>query len=349
MKSLISSGVVGEKMNSIDDAISNALKINMGFKPGESVGIVMQEWAPHLGESTKQAFERSRDLCNTMLQVYQSEGVDIVLLKYTPNEARNGADATQDLYEAIGTKDIIFMPTVFSLTHTPFAIYQTGKGSRIASMPGFTLEMFDEDGPMNADYEQLDKDTRQIADKLRESDYVRVTGENTYIIVQIDRNLVHASTGMLTQRGKKGNLPGAEAYAVPVHEGKSNGYITIPAGWGGEKPLLYKVTFQIANGRFTDAIGDSAEAQKYIDREVKPSIFGQPNFDVLAELGIGTNPKITADYITRRGWSTLVAEKIIKTAHFANGNSKSMGGQNDVRVHNDWVVPNVRTEFNYQP
>ncbi|MGB4704322.1 MAG: hypothetical protein WBI18_04510 [Candidatus Saccharicenans sp.] len=40
-----------------------------------------------------------------------------------------------------------------------------------------------------------------------------------------------------------------------------------------------------------------------------------------------------------------MAEKIFGSIHFANGNSKGMGGRNDVPVHIDWVVPNVRAEY----
>ncbi|MCX7973720.1 MAG: hypothetical protein N3B16_04385 [Candidatus Aminicenantes bacterium] len=332
-------------MDKIEIAILNSLKVNMGYKAGEKVAIVMQEWNPKFGELVRPKFEKSKELCCRMFEVFRKAGVDVELISYIPEEARNGVDATPDLYERIGFKEIIFMPTAFSLTHTGFRRAQNEKGSRIASMPGFTLEMFEEGGPMDVDYIRLHQQTEAEADKLRKSRYVRVIAEETDIIVEIDPTLVHVSSGLLDQPGKYGNLPGAEAYVVPVHEGDSHGYFTVPAGWGGPGPLKFRAKFFVERGRFVDVKGDTTEAQEYIDKEVKPLIFGGKDFNILAELGIGTNPNITGEYIQKKGWNTLVAEKIHGSIHFANGNNKGMGGQNDVPVHLDWVVPNVKASF----
>jgi len=55
-------------------------------------------------------------------------------------------------------------------------------------------------------------------------------------------------------------------------------------------------------------------------------------------------PRVWANWVPVC-WSTLVAEKIGGSAHFANGNSLGMGGKNDVPIHIDWVVPGVELEF----
>lgn len=332
-------------MDKIDQAILNSLKVNMGYKKGERVAIIMQEWNPKFGREVLSRFEKGRTLCLRMFEVFKKAKVDVELISYTPEEGRSGVDAPQELYERIGFREIIFMPTVFSLTHTNFRRVQTEKGSRIASMPGFTLEMFEEGGPMNVDYQILHEKTVEIAENLKRSKYVRIVAEETDITVEIEPELVHVSSGLLDKPGKYGNLPGAEAYVVPVHEGNSNGYFTVPEGWGGANPIKYKAKFFIKKGRFVDVNAESEEAQEYIEREIKPLIFGGEDFNILAELGIGTNPNITKDYIQKKGWNTLVAEKIFGSAHFANGNSKGMGGKNDVPVHIDWVVPDVKIYF----
>ncbi|MCR4409474.1 MAG: hypothetical protein QHH43_03230 [Candidatus Saccharicenans sp.] len=332
-------------MNKIEQAILNSLKVNMGYKDGEKVAIVMQAWNPAFEEKHLRKFELATALCHAMYEVFRQAGVDVELLSYVPPEARSGVDATPELYEKIGFREIIFMPTVFSLTHTRFRKTQTEKGSRVASMPGFTMEMFEEGGPMDVDYSLLHQQTEAQAEKLRNCRYVRVLAEDTDITVEIDPTLVHVSSGVLTKPGKFGNLPGAEAYVVPVHEGNSSGYFTVPAGWGGTGPLKYRAKFFVERGRFVAVFGETLEAQEYIDKEVKPHIFGGKDFDILAELGIGTNPNITGEYVQKKGWNTLVAEKIYGSIHFANGNSKGMGGQNDVPVHIDWVVPGVTAEF----
>lgn len=329
-------------MDAIDKAILNALSVNMGYKDGESIAIIMQEWHKELGEELKERFEKSKELCLRMFNVYKAEGYDVELLSYEPKEARNGVDATAELYDRIGKKDIIFIPTPFSLTHTTFRKKQTEKGSKIASMPTFTLEMFEEDGPMNLDYNELLRYTEEIAKQLRYGKLIQITAADTDLIIEPDINLVRVSGGVLTKAGQWGNLPGAEAYVVPVHDGISKGYFTVPAGWGGSSPLKYSAKFIINQARFVDVIGKNQHAQEYIDEYVKPLIFGETNFNVLAEFGIGTNPHITEEYIQKKGWSALTAEKIYGSVHFANGNSYAIGGKNNVEVHIDWVVPNAK-------
>lgn len=332
-------------MNKIDQAILNSLKVNMGYKPGEKVAIVMQEWNPNFEAKYQPKFAKATELCLRMYEVFREAGIEVELLSYRPQEARSGVDATPDLYQKIGFREIIFIPTVFSLTHTAFRKAQTEKGSRVASMPGFTLEMFEEGGPMDVDYNQLHRQTVAVAGNLRKSRYVRVEAEDTDITIEINPALVHVSSGLLTEPGKFGNLPGAEAYVVPVHEGNTSGYFTVPAGWGGAGPLKFRLKFFVEQGRFVEVRGETEVAQEYAEKEIKPLIFGGKDFEVVAELGIGTNPNITEEYVQKKGWNTLVAEKIFGSAHLANGNSKAMGGLNDVPVHIDWVIPGVKLDF----
>ena len=331
--------------NFITKSILNALKINMGFRDGESVGIVYQEINPSFESRTIEKMRSSIELAKKMYEVYRREGVDVELLSYMPNEPRNGVDAKEELYKKTGHKDILFLATAFSLTHTRYRKTQTEKGTRIASMPGFTIEMFDKDGPMDVDYNKIHNITVEIAERLKAAKFVRITSENTDITVEIEPSLVHISSGLLNEKGEFGNLPGAEAYVVPRFEGDTNGYITVPKGWGGSEPLLYNIKFEIRNGRFVSIESEDSGAEGYIRNNISPLIFGGKDFDIVAELGIGTNVNITADYIKRTGWSALIAEKIWNTAHFANGNSKGMGGNNDVPVHIDWVVPDVNIEY----
>jgi len=322
--------------------------INMGYRQGEDVLIVSQEWHPSLGSETRTEFESSQKLARRMFDVL-SGFCNVRFVEYVPTKAQHGVDVRQEVYEQAGKPDIIFIPTAFSLTHTPFRMHLTNLEARVATMPTFKLEMFEEGGPMDIDYKKVGEDTKKVAEDLRRSKYVKITGKGTDVNVEIDARNVHVSSGMLTQKGAYGNLPGAEAYVTPRHLGNSNGYFTVPKGWGGPFPLKHRARFYIKQGRFVEVSGETLETQKWIDGKVKPSILrengAEEGFDVLAELGIGTNPNVTQEYIMKHGWNNLLAEKIIRSVHLANGNSKSFGGQNDVRIHQDWVVPDVTIEY----
>ncbi len=334
-------------MDPTDRAIMNALNVNMGYVHGESVGIVMHQWHPDMGEASKDSFVGPGAVCQRMFEVYEKAGIPVDLLTTVPTATRHGADAAPDLYEA-SAHDILFMPTAFSLTHTDYRKEQTAKGTRVASMPTFNLGMFEEGGPMSADYVRIERETRETAEKLRTSQYVRVQALGTDMIVQVDPSLVHESSGILRERGAWGNLPGAEAYVVPMHLGNSHGYFTVPKGWGGPNPLPFAVTFYVEDGRFVEAKPRDRPFSSPEERNALiQNMFDKPENSVLAELGIGLNYLVDPEYIAKKGWSALLAEKIGGSAHFANGNSAGMGGQNKATVHQDWVVPDVCIHFNY--
>ncbi len=332
-------------MNAIDRAIMNALTVNLGYRPGESVGIILQKWEPALDNETKEKFHASRKLCEQMETVFRENGVNVVLLRYAPKEARNGVDAPSTLYKSAKKHDVLFMPTAYSLSHTPFRKAISATGTRIASMPGFTLDMFEPGGPMDTDYRKLAEETGKIREKLAASRFVQVTAPGTDMRIEIVPESAHASTGMLNEPGAFGNLPGAEAYALPMESGSSEGHFTVPAGWGGQIPLPFPVRFTVKNNRFVKIEGTDSKQQTWIDRNIKPLIMGQKNFDILAELGIGTNPNLNGEYISKHGWGILTAEKISGSAHFANGNNAGFGGENNVAVHIDWVVPDVTISY----
>lgn len=338
-------------MDTIDEAILNALKVNMGYKDGEGIVVIGQSWNHNLGEERKEAMQRNLEVAERMFTVLNKQGYSIKLLTYTPEIAEHGADVTQEVYDQIGNPQVVFMPTHFSLTQANFTEALRKSGSKIASMPTFTLDMFAERGPMAVDYKEIDRATKEVAEKLRAHKYIEITAEATHMIVEIDQELVHESSGLLTLPGSKGNLPGAEAYVVPVHLGNSHGYFTVPKGWGGLVPLEYSTTFYVKNGKFDDvvALSGNEEKQAWVDKHVNPLILesygaGQ-GADVLAELGQGLNTNVTADYIKEHGWSALLAEKISQSCHFANGKNIGFGGKNNAPRHIDWVVPNIQTMY----
>lgn len=333
-------------MDLVDKSILDALMVNMVYKPSEKVMIITQRWAPGLGD--KNIFSQTAATAQKMHDVFKHEKMDPVLIDYVPSEARNGVDATDELYgkmSRLGKADVIFMVTAYSLTHTPFRKSLTATGARIASMPGFTLEMFSKGGPMSLDYKEVARQTALVASKMRQSSRIRVTGKGTDITVEVDGSLVFEGSGIIDKRGMYDNLPGAESFAVPRHRGKTNGYFTVPKGWGGQQPIRCEAKFIVKDGAIVDVQGHDSKDQNYIDNEIKPLVLGKPDHNVVAELGIGTNPNVTPQYIREHGWSALLAEKIIGSAHFANGNSAAMGGRNNVPVHIDWVVPDVKIKY----
>lgn len=328
----------------VDEAIMKALKVNMGQKDDEKILIVTQH-DKGLGNETDLLLRDTQELANRMCSVFLDNDKQVDMIDYYLLEKGDGKDVTPEVYDlvnACSTPDIAFFVTRYSLTHTYFRKHLTELGTRVASMPTFTQDMFEEGGPMSVDYDKIQKQADLIKLSLELNKYVVVRGPGTLIQIEVDTNLAHVSSGMLTKKGAYGNLPGIETYVVPVHGGDSFGHITIPKGWGGDRALKYPVKLEIEQGRFVDF---NCEDRPYFQEEFWDRLFLKQDCNILAELGIGFNPNINAEYIAKHGWSLLTAEKIAGSAHFANGNSYSMGGKNKVDVHTDWVVPDVTINF----
>ncbi len=349
---------------SIDDKMEGvmmkALHNNLGYRPKEKVVIVAQRWASSLSVDTKEVLGRSVDLCEQLSRVYSVAGVNVSLMTYVPSAPGSTVNPTPELYERIeryedvfGVPEIVIAPCAYSITHTKFREEQNKKGSRIATMSNSSLAMFTPGGPFDVegDFHRIVDETLEIADKLRQSRYVRVAGINADLLIHVDQNLVHAGTGLITQPGSIDNWLGAEAFAVPVHPcagGESRGWFKVPAGWGGRDQLKYDARFTIERARFVGVESKNRVrgGQEWIDSTLKPMIFGGPGYDVLAELGIGTNPSISSEYLMQN-WSVAVAEKMRnsgkgkRTVHLAHGNTKGMGGTNDVPIHQDFLVLDV--------
>jgi len=321
--------------------ILNTLKYNLQYQEEEKVAIIYQEFSDSFDSELKQFFNNSKEISEELYKVFKENNIDIKLLSYVPTEARSGVDAPKEIYEQANDKDIIFMPTVFSLTHTEFTKKQCERGTKVASMPKFTLQWFEKSGPMDIDQDKIIALSKEYSDKMKQSSQVHIKAPETEITIEINKNIIHASTGIIP-KGDCGNLPGAEVFCVPKN---ANGFFTIFKDWGGPFPLEHDVKFVIENCKITNLVGKTEEANKYIAKKVKHLIFGGDNFNVLAEFGIGTNPNVTKDSLKKYGWSGLLAEKIFGTVHFANGNSFGMGGDNNVPVHLDWVIENAKLEW----
>ncbi len=309
------------------------LYTNCGYTKGDSV-VILEQRCINPPKEYKDKYQKSTQMCTFLYETYTKLGIDVQHIIYEPTQHQNGVDAPIKLYEL--TCDILLMPTAFSLTHTNFRKHMTKKGVRVMSMPTFEraylqfLEQMQETIQLTTHYYT----------SLKKSKKVILTAHNTNIECEIQQKLIFKSAGLIDEDGT-GQVPGAETYCVPKD---MNGYFTIPKGYGGSIPVEYDVTFHIKDGLFVDFTGKDATSQSYIDTTIRP-LFAKPGFNVVAELGIGTNPNITAEFLHKYGWSTLLAEKIYTTAHIANGNSKAMGGENDVPIHIDWVIPDVTITF----
>ncbi|MBN2422994.1 aminopeptidase [Candidatus Woesearchaeota archaeon] len=290
------------------------IRHNLGYKPGEKILIITDTELKSIGEMFYDAA--------------LSLNADAVITIITPGK-ENGEEPPSLIAEAMKYADIIIMPTLKSLSHTSARREACEKGARVASMPGITLPIFKR--MLSVDYAKMQKTTKKIADKLRNSSYVKIkTDLGTDLSMVIKNREVYEDNGILNKKGDFGNLPAGEADLSPS-EGTTQGSVIID-GSALMRKVKNPIKVIVEKGYAVKFEGDelAKELEKTLAR------YGKDAFNI-AELGIGTNDRaiITGNI--------LEDEKVYSTCHIAFGNNKSYGGKIDIPIHLDCIIkePNI--------
>ena len=80
--------------------------------------------------------------------------------------------------------DVVIVPTAQSLTHTNARIEAAKAGTRVATMPGITKEMFSR-GAMTADYNEVEKLTAKVTEMLTRASRARIEKDGYVLNINI--------------------------------------------------------------------------------------------------------------------------------------------------------------------
>ncbi|HUI92500.1 MAG TPA: aminopeptidase [Chitinivibrionales bacterium] len=249
---------------------------------------------------------------------------EAVLVQISPRK-QNGNEPPQPVGEWFGRFDVAVMPTSKSLSHTQARRKASEQGTRIATLPGITKDMFVR--TMRTDWKKLGIITRKVAGLLSCAKAVRITSDaGTDLSFKTGGRAAKADDGRLIFKGAFGNLPAGEAYLAPL-EGTAEGRIVID----GSFPLagLCKTPLDIRVKK-----GKVAEVGEHLCKAELEQLFkkyGSPAKNI-AEFGVGT-----LDTAIISG-NTLEDEKVRGTCHIAFGDNASMGGWVKVPMHLDGII-----------
>jgi len=252
-----------------------------------------------------------------------------------PTLTRDGQEPPAFVAEAMTEATVILAPTTFSISHTRARMEASGRGARIATMPGITPEIFRRALPV--DYGELKRAGERIAAELSAASTCRVTSPaGTDLVLSLEGRIAICDDGNLQAEAAWGNLPAGEAFIAPV-ETSGEGSIVFDGALAGYGMLHEPLRLMIAGGRAIDADGEAA--QWLLDTLDA----GGPTGRLIAELGIGTNPRATLT------GGILEDEKAVGTAHLAFGMSASFGGTNVSTVHIDGMLLQPTVELDERP
>ncbi len=229
-------------------------------------------------------------------------------------DALEAADALE-LTAVLSTHSIVLAPTRFSAT-APLKLTAPEYGFRAATMPGFSPAMVP---ALRLDYGEIDRRCRRLKaflDAATGADFVfEAGGRGAELHLDLRFRAAHASSGLVRERGKTGNLPSGETYIVP-YEGERNGE---PSASNGTLPVELDgevVFFTIRENRAVAAEGGGPVAAREAERLAREPAYGN-----MAELGLG----VLSGFGVRPIGETLLDEKL--GLHIAFGRSDHFGGQ----------------------
>ncbi|EMT52461.1 hypothetical protein I532_12429 [Brevibacillus borstelensis AK1] len=288
--------------------ISKGILTNcMALKAGESFLVVADDAKRELGEAL---WEAGRQL-----------GAEAMFVVMNQRE-KSGQEPPAAISEAMKRSDVVVCVTQHSLTHTKARKEAAANGTRLATMPAITEDMFLK-GAITADYSQVKALTEKVTELLTRANTIRIEKEGKALTFSINGRNGVPSTGVYVNPGESGNLPSGEAYIAPV-EGTAEGQIVVDGSIAGIGKIDSPLLLTVKDGRIVEAEG--AEA----DRLLKT--LGDGDGRLLGEFGIGTNDKARITGVV------LEDEKVYGTIHVAFGSNNTFGGTIAAGVHIDLVV-----------
>ncbi|MCS7135216.1 MAG: aminopeptidase [Candidatus Aenigmarchaeota archaeon] len=293
----------GKKMNLPLGAII-AVKQCMKIKKGESVLIITDEKMNVLLPRYIEEACKKQKAKTTVLQIKPLE--------------RNGQEPEKGIAKMMKEFEVEFLITSKSLSHTKARRQACKAGARIASMPGITEFSFVEGG-LTADYNLVKRLCVKMFNKIKNANKFEIKSANgTELTMEIGDYVIDIDEGLYHKPGNFGNLPAGEVCTSP-NDLSVNGIAVIDKmGRFGENIVL-----EIENSFVKNIQGE--KLKKEVDEIGKKA-------RIIAEVGIGTNPK--AKIIG----NVLEDEKVFGTMHIALGNNVSFGGKNKVQFHQDGII-----------
>ncbi|MCM2535058.1 aminopeptidase [Neobacillus pocheonensis] len=262
-----------------------------------------------------------KDLGKSLYEAGKLLGAEAMLVVMKERK-KSGEEPPASIAAAMVQSDVVVCITEHSLTHTQARKNAAASGTRIATMPGITEDMFLE-GAISADYSKVKELTESVTELLTKGELVRIEKDGYTLSFSIAERDGIPSTGMYLYPGESGNLPSGEAYIAPV-EGTANGQILVDGSFAGIGRLETPLLLTIEEGKIVRAEGSAAE--KLLE------ILGDGDGRLLGEFGIGTNDKARITGVV------LEDEKVFGTIHVAFGSNNTFGGTISAGVHIDGVV-----------
>lgn len=249
------------------------------------------------------------DLMQALIDVLQDVTENYAYVKY-PEPENHGAEPPGYVADILQTADVGIAPTRKSISHTQARLQACHRGTRVATLPGITKDIWNTS--LVADPDEVKQVTETVLNLLNGVEHVTVeTPRGTDLELTVDARYTIADTGDITTPGDLGNLPPGE---VGVGVLDADGTLVVDD--------FYLTPNQPAAPPGTEITIENREAValEHPEKQVSPlkHVFNTiPGATNVAEFGVGTNPAATVIN------NILQDEKVLGTVHVAFGDSSA--------------------------
>jgi leucyl aminopeptidase (aminopeptidase T) len=297
-------------------AAASVIRTSLAIKPGEQVAIVADDGSDFAVVDALLAEVRAADAEPTLVVMPQRE--------------KAGAPANAVVAAAMGGADAIVAPTSTGLGFTPAFGEALKAGARGIVMTGIKSGDL-VGGAALADYEEVYRITKPLADAITAGTTVRVTCPNgSDLTASLEGVTCGLGASFAREPGQVSGFPSGEAWNAPK-AGTANGVLVADGSAHMLGILEEPIRVHFTDGRATKIEGGRQA------RELESIIEGVENGDNLGELSIGTNRW------ARFGGNITEDKKQLGTVHFALGNSV-VGGTVKSPIHLDLLITNPTYE-----
>jgi leucyl aminopeptidase (aminopeptidase T) len=293
----------------------------MNISAGETVLLITDQPLAHMREGLMAEIV-SRDPAQVWTYTLTDAGRPLMEYPSQLHQVAAVADAVMAFFSQMPSEE----------TPGRLAFWRTCRGNE--TRVGFGSQIDDSilEHELSADYQAIAAITRQLKQRLQGKDRVHITTPlGTDLTLSIAGRGIIADDGYIHQAGQFGNLPAGECFVAPL-EDSAEGVLVVDKSFL-ELAVDQPVHMIFEKGRVVGIEG-GAEAEELLRRiEYGEQLPHGENCRVVAELGIGTNPK------ARLTGKPITDEKVMGTIHVAIGdNASHRYGLNPAPIHIDGIV-----------
>ena len=296
---------------SLQESVANLVRTAARVRPGEQVCIA--------------ADTNTLPIAQAIVEAVRAVGAEPVLVVMTPRRA-HGNEPPRVVAAAMRAAQVVIQPVTYAMTHTDATQAALQAGARVLVLRGVTEEIMT-GGAMLADYDAVDRVTREVARRLTAADAIRVTTPSgTDLRMSVAGREAVALTGRVGGPGTFAAMPDGEAAIAPV-EGTAEGVLVVDYTMDNLGRLDAPIRMAVRGGRVVEITGGTAA-----ERLRGMVAAADANATNIAEFAIGTNDR------ARLIGSMTEDKKVRGSVHVAIGDNHVIGGRVTSELHLDGLL-----------